>query len=97
MARKEEIKQAANNYKTQFPDGYINENDYIAGAEWADANPANYEGKAMLHVLDKGVRQGKRETLNKVCEWLLNNVGYYSANALGAEYMCEDLRKAMKE
>lgn len=64
------------------------------GAKWADENP---DGKMLLHVLGKGVKQGKRETLDKVCEWLLNNVGYYSTNALGAEYMCEDLRKAMEE
>ena len=34
--------------------------------------------------------------IEKACEWLLNNVRYYSTNALGAEYMCEDFRKAMK-
>lgn len=36
MTRREEIIQAANNYKTHFPDGFINEFIYIDGAEWAD-------------------------------------------------------------
>jgi len=36
MTRKEEIEQAANNYKNQFPDGFIKEYVYIDGAEWAD-------------------------------------------------------------
>lgn len=36
MTRKEEIVQAANNYKAQFPDGYIKEYVYIDAAEWAD-------------------------------------------------------------
>jgi hypothetical protein len=36
MTRKEEIVQAANNYKNQFPDGFINEHVYVDGAEWAD-------------------------------------------------------------
>ena len=36
MTRKEEILQAANNYKTFFPDGFISEFTYIDGAEWAD-------------------------------------------------------------
>lgn len=56
-----------------------------------------YNGKAMLHVLEKGVKQGKRELIDKACEWLINNVGHYSTNTLGAEYMCEDFRKAMEK
>ena len=39
MTRKEERIQAANHYKTFFPDGFINEFTYIDGAEWADENP----------------------------------------------------------
>lgn len=29
-----------------------------------------YNGKAMLHVLEKGVKQGRRELIGKACEWL---------------------------
>ena len=36
MKRKEEILQAADNYKAHFPDGYIKEYVYIDAAEWAD-------------------------------------------------------------
>lgn len=36
MTRKEEIEQAAHNYALYFPKDYVKENDYIAGAEWAD-------------------------------------------------------------
>lgn len=104
MARKEEKWLASLKYVDAHPSDYTNDmydivdikKAFEAGAEWADANPANYKGKAMLHVLSKGVGQGKRETLDKVCEWLLNNVGFYSTNALGAEYMCERLRKEME-
>lgn len=97
MTRREEIIKEAS--KEHFAHGWEGSliDAFTQGALWADANPVNYDGKAMLHVLEKGVKQGKRETLNKVCEWLLNNVRYYSTNALRAEYMCEDLRKAMEE
>ena len=60
--------------------------------------------KALMEILSfldtievKEVEQGKKELIDKACEWLLNNVGYYSTNALGAEYMCEDFRKAMED
>ena len=29
-----------------------------------------YNGKAMLHVLEKGVEQGRRELIDKACKWL---------------------------
>ncbi len=34
--------------------------------------------------------------IEKACEWLLNNLSNYSTNALGAEYLIEDLKKYMK-
>ena len=55
-----------------------------------------YNGKAMLHVLTKGVEQGKREILDKACEWLKKNRKNYSSNALGEEYLIDDFKKAMK-
>jgi len=51
MTREEQIIQAADNYKRQFPDGYINENTYIAGANWADENPQ----KLQLSAADRGI------------------------------------------
>lgn len=55
-----------------------------------------YNGKAMLHILTKGVEQGKREILDKACEWLKKNRKNYSLNALGEEYLIDDFKKAMK-
>ena len=55
-----------------------------------------YNGKAMLHVLTKGVEQGKREILDKACEWLKKNRKNYSLNALGEKYLIDDFKKAMK-
>ncbi len=34
--------------------------------------------------------------IKKACEWLVNNIKYYSTNALGIEYMVNDFRTAMK-
>lgn len=51
MTREEQIRYAADNYKKQFPDGYINENSYIAGANWADENPQ----KLQLTKTDRGI------------------------------------------
>lgn len=45
---------------------------WVAGAEWADAHPVHYDGKAYLYVLHKGVEQGKKEMLDKAIEWLRN-------------------------
>lgn len=47
------------------------------------------------HAYFAGSENTREKLIDKACEWLLNNVRYYSTNALGAEYMCEDLRKAM--
>lgn len=47
---------------------------------------------------DESVEYVRKDAfIEKACEWLLNNVGNYSTNALGAEYMCEDFKKYMKE
>lgn len=62
-----------------------------------------YNGKAMLHVLTKGVEQGKREILDNACEWLSKHFydkdyeirddeGYW----IDADLMITDFRKAMK-
>ena len=37
---------------------------------WADEHPINYDGKAMLHVLNKSAEQAKKQMLDKACEWL---------------------------
>lgn len=63
MKRKEEIKSKALEY-AMFPTNSYSETARISfeqGAEWADENP---DGKMLLHVLNKGVKQGKREMLD---------------------------------
>ena len=48
-----------------------------------------YNGKAMLHVLEKGVKQGKKELIEKACEYIRKHQ---------CEYIdLDELRKAMKE
>lgn len=66
---------------------------YQAGAIYADEHPINYDGKAMLHVLHKGAAIGRREMLDKVCQYLFEN---YHGEKLSLR-MIEDLRKAMLE
>lgn len=77
MTRKEEIVDAAKkaaeevySYTFQGMDDLIGL--FKAGAEWADAHPVHYDGKAYLYVLHKGVEQGKEEMLEKAIEWLRN-------------------------
>ena len=56
-----------------------------------------YIGKAMLHVLEKGVKQGRRESINKACEWLRKElVNFEDYSGMGEE-LISDFRKAMEE
>ena len=78
MTRKEEIINYANSFKGE---GVENEElketirlAIIDGALWADEHPVHYDGKAYLYVLHKGVEQGKKEMLKKICEWLYENM-----------------------
>lgn len=62
-----------------------------------------YNGKAMLHVLEKGVEQGRRELIDKACDWLSNvsieDISYKYDDfdtSEGWYKFIEDFRKAMK-
>ena len=56
-----------------------------------------YNGKAMLHVLEKGVKQGKRELIDRACEWLRKElVNFEDYSGMGEE-LISDFRKAMEE
>jgi hypothetical protein len=72
MTREEQIEKAANKYVkdivTPLPASLAVA--FVKGAEWADEHPINYDGKAMLHVLNKGAAIGRREMLDKACDWL---------------------------
>ena len=75
MKREEQIEQAAKRYVkdivTPLPASLMTA--YIKGAEYADEHPINYDGKAMLHVLNKGHEQGYKDAIDKACEWLKCN------------------------
>jgi len=56
-----------------------------------------YNGKAMLHVLEKGVKQGRREIINRACKWLRKElVNFEDYSGMGEE-LISDFRKAMEE
>lgn len=68
---------------------------------WADEHPIHYDGQAMLHVLHKGVEQGKKEMLDRVCKWLEEHswdylVGADNVYILLDDKMVSDLKKAME-
>ena len=75
MKRAEQIEQAAKRYVkdivTPLPASLMTA--FVKGAEYADRTPIHYDGKAMLHVLNKGHEQGCKDTINKACEWLKCN------------------------
>ncbi len=50
-------------------------------------------GEELTHVLNKGAAIGRREMLDKVCQYLFEN---YHGEKLSLR-MIEDLRKAMEE
>ena len=57
-----------------------------------------YIGKAMLHILEKGVKQGKRELIDKACEWLDDNLHHYWGRISADPHnFLFDFRKAMEE
>lgn len=51
----------------------------------------------MLHVLEKGVEQGKREMLDKACEWLKEWDAYRVCIEGHKDWFIEQFRKAMEE
>ena len=64
--------------------------EYEKGRADAIAHPT---GGELLHVLNKGAAIGRREMLDKVCQYLFEN---YHGEKLSLR-MIEDLRKAMEE
>ena len=86
---------------------FINEfKDLLSFIDTLDVKEVDeeYNGKAMLHVLTKGVEQGKREILDKACKWLSKH--FYDKDYeirddegcwIDADLMITDFRKAMEE
>jgi hypothetical protein len=56
-----------------------------------------YNGKAMLHVLEKGVEQGRRELIDKACKWLKKWDAYRVCLEGRKDWFIEQFKKAMKE
>ena len=72
MTRKEEIEQAAHNYALYFPKDYVKENDYIAGAEWADENMKNKLIAELTKLRDNAIEEMRKDKTTSTPE-------YYSA------------------
>lgn len=86
MIRREEIENSRE-YKiskaaVESYNNNVEDNDYISGfetgAEWADANPVHYDGKAYLYVLHKGVEQGRREMLENALDAYCKVCGHFT-------------------
>ena len=65
--------------------------------KWADEHPSEEHGKELLYVLNKGVKQGKKEMLDKTCEWLENRLAPDGSIAPTYASLIHDFKKAMEE
>lgn len=90
MTREEQIIDASQLYAKH------QQKPFMDGALWADQNPINYDGKAMLHVLHKGAAIGRREMLDKACEWLYKRQ-QVDLEVPNMEKFINDFKKAMEE
>lgn len=71
---------------------------FIEGAVWADKNPVHYNGQAMLHVLHKGVEQGKAAMLDKAIKWLHKHLlEYWQQSITDDSNFINEFKKAMEE
>ena len=93
MTRKKQIEQAV---QEAFLQSGIDKESFRQGIEWADEHPINYDGKAMLHVLNKGAVIGRREMFDKACDWLYKRqqVDLVVPNI---EKFIDDFKKAMEQ
>lgn len=76
------------NNEPKYSEGYV---EYVR---------EDYHAQAMLHVLQKGKEFGKKEMLDRVIEWLDNDLCcYIGAQNFTIEHdrLNSDLRKAMEE
>lgn len=72
MTRGEERQQAAKDYCHNLIDEATFRQfvAHLAGSQWADQHPVNYDGNAMLYVNNKSHENGYKEAVNKACDWL---------------------------
>lgn len=57
----------------------------------------DYHAQALLHVLHKGVEQGKKEMLDKACNWLYEYCRYGCCEYIEKNDFINDFKKAMEE
>ena len=101
MTRREEIEKVAMEYASPMTeeDEMLKYEAFKSGARWADTYPIHYDGQGMLHVLHKGVEQGKKEMFVNTCKWLEDNVRKYIQPyaLIDTDELLKDLRKSMEE
>ena len=97
MTRREEIEKAYQEQMDELLD-FNNRLLFIKGAEWADKNPINYDGKAMLYVNRKSHKNGYKEAVAKAASWLTLNAEKYvdDIDVLHDSAMVGDFLEAMK-
>ena len=56
-------------------------------------------GEELIHVLNKGAAIGRREMLDRACEWLADNLLHYwgQINANDTDEFIDNFKKAMEE
>ena len=105
MTREQETSKVALEYANEeiFASPY---DAFMAGAQWADQHPVNYDGKAMLYVNNRSHENGYKEAIDKVCDWLrveldkeeeLHYIHVHGFDKERREIFLEELKKAMKE
>ena len=91
MTREQEISKVA--LEEIFASPY---DAFMAGAQWADQHPVNYDGKAMLYVNNRSHENGYKEAVEKACKWLEKNVADIWSSPCNPAKIVEQFRKAMK-
>jgi hypothetical protein len=70
---------------------------FIQGATWADAHPVNYDGKIMLHVLNKGHEQGYKDAIEKAVQYVYHLCAHPRVLGIDGEELVEHFKKYMEE
>ena len=96
----ERLKESFVNERDGFEKGYHHGLDMVLSfldtTETKEVDE-EYNGRAMLHVLEKGVEQGRRELIDKACEWLKKWDAYRVCLEGRKDWFIEQFKKAMKE
>ena len=69
------------------------ENTILAEHDYDESIMEDYVEYTPIYRLEEAVRQAKKDTIERVCEWLIDRASYY----MSTEAMCETLKRAMEE